>query len=136
MAYNTKDIAKCKKCRQQYISNITSMDMCGKCDPSGFVFYAIGCENFVKVGFTKNLYLRMTAMATHCPYELVLLVKVGFDKSYQSTSCEALVKKSLNGLGYRHRGEWYRNTRTVLKKIRQIANAYKFKCREPKERIK
>lgn len=68
---------------------------------SGFV-YLIQCHDFVKVGFTDKISIRLSALQTGCPYELKLL------KAFPSGFMER-DEARLHELWKRYeiRGEWF-----------------------------
>jgi hypothetical protein len=68
---------------------------------AGFV-YLIGCHDFVKVGFTDKVAIRLSSLQTGCPYELKLLASFPSD-------CMERDERRLKGLWKRFevRGEWF-----------------------------
>ena len=87
--------------RLQHALNYSRKMTFKRVDRKAFV-YLIGCHDFVKVGITDDLTIRLSSLQVGCPYELKLITSWLVSQSGESERrLHALWKR------YEVRGEWF-----------------------------
>jgi hypothetical protein len=72
-----------------------------------FLLYLIRSGNYVKIGYTSNIYNRLATLNVGNPVELELLLLLKFDSKSQVLEIEDDLHFTYNSRGQRKRGEWY-----------------------------
>ncbi len=75
---------------------------------AGFIYF-IQCHEFIKVGFTDKVAIRLSSLQTGCPYELKLIHSIA---SKDMEVEESLIHKRWQC--YEIRGEWFRLPESML----------------------
>ena len=71
--------------------------------------YLVGCNEFVKIGITSNLVMRMNDLQVGNPYSLVLFSHWVSDDAVRE---EEAIHSHLDA--YHHRGEWFKLPKQLL----------------------
>ena len=67
--------------------------------------YVLKCNEFYKVGITKNIKSRLSTIKTDNPYEITVILKRSSNSLTRALRIEALAHRRL--IGWSHWGEWF-----------------------------